>query len=656
MQRLRYLFLACCLVYSMAAFGQKEDWLPITQHDLQIKEVPGNPGAPAIQLYYANYIDDNSQSEFIYHRIKILNESGRKYADVEIPSGGGLEMRNLKARTIHPDGSIVEFTGKPFDKTVFKGRGLKLVYKTFTMPDVTIGSIIEYRFRQSFRSSFAFSSDNWILQHDLYTVKEDFSFKPFEGGVGYYWPGAEISWVTLNLKDKEPVKKGRGVELSLENMPGFESEGLMPPEDNYKPAVRFFYSRTDLNTSDKFWREVGKQMNETIDHFIGNHKEIREAATEAIGNETDPEKKLRKLYARAQQIRNLSYERERTKQEVKKEKIKDNEGVVEVLKRGYGDKWDINRLFIALARAAGFRASVVMASNRSDLFFDKELLSLGALGTEIADVNVNGKEVFLEPGARFCPYGTLRWMHTSTAGLKLDKKGGAFITMPPAPYNESETQRIAQVAVDESGTLKGELIVRFLGQEALERRVNALDEDDAGKKKDLEDELKDWLPAGAIVKLTHVQGWEATDEPLAARFSVEIPSYATLAGKRLILPSYLFQLKQKDAFKHADRKYPIYFSYAFTERDRVTIKLPSGYLLESLPQPRDAKLGYAAYKSISQPENGSLVTQRILLFNGIYFDASKYHDLQQFFSTIEAGDEQQAVLHLAGGTSAQKVN
>lgn len=640
----------------MAAFGQKEDWLPITPHDLQIKEVPGNPGAPAIQLYYANYIDDNSQSEFIYHRIKILNESGRKYADVEIPSGGGLEVRNLKARTIHPDGSIVEFTGKPFDKTVFKGRGLKLVYKTFTMPDVTIGSIIEYRFKQSFRSSFAFSSDNWILQHNLFTVKEDFSFKPFEGGNAYYWPGAQISWVTLNLKNKEPSKKGREVELSLENMPGFESEGLMPPEDNYKPAVRFFYSRSDLDTSDKFWREVGKQMNETIDRFIGNHKEIREAATAAIGNETDPEKKLRKLYARAQQIKNLSYERERTGQELKKEKIKDNEGVVEVLKRGYGDKWDINRLFIALARAAGFQASVVMASNRSDLFFDKEILSLGALGTEIADVNVNGKEVFLEPGARFCPYGTLRWMHTSTAGLKLDKKGGTFITMPPAPYSESETQRIAQVAVDESGTLKGELIVRFLGQEALERRVNALDEDDAGKKKDLEDELKDWLPAGAIVKLTHVQGWEATDEPLAARFSVEIPSYATLAGRRLILPSYLFQLKQKDAFKHADRKYPVYFSYAFTERDRVTIKLPSGYLLESLPQPRDAKLGYAAYKSISQPESGSLVTQRILLFNGIYFDVSKYHDLQQFFSTIEAGDEQQAVLHLAGGTNAQKVN
>src|SRR6267142_4606640 len=80
----RYFWLVACLLLSLPLFAQKEDWLPVAKEDLQLKQVPGDPGAPAIQLYYANYIDDSQDYEFIYHRIKILNESGKQYADVEI--------------------------------------------------------------------------------------------------------------------------------------------------------------------------------------------------------------------------------------------------------------------------------------------------------------------------------------------------------------------------------------------------------------------------------------------------------------------------------------------------------------------------------------------------------------------------------------------
>ncbi len=69
----------CCLaifscLMSSWCLGQKEDWLPVTAQDWQIKDVPGNPGAPAIQLYYADTRDDSHQYQFIYSRIKILND------------------------------------------------------------------------------------------------------------------------------------------------------------------------------------------------------------------------------------------------------------------------------------------------------------------------------------------------------------------------------------------------------------------------------------------------------------------------------------------------------------------------------------------------------------------------------------------------------
>src|ERR1700746_2412712 len=260
---MRYCLFCFCylLISSFCCAEQKQDWQPITQEDLQIKDVPGDPGAAAIQLYYANYIDDSTQTEFEYHRIKILTEKGKKWADVEIPAGTGLNVKELKARTIRPDGSIVEFTGKPFEKTIIKGRGIKILVKTFTLPEANIGSIVEYKYKLEYEDTL--TSDHWVLQHELYTVKEDFTFKGFEGRLlGYeYESGSRIAWICLHVKNNEvPSKvKESGAELHLQKLPGIETEEYMPPESNYKPEVYFFYVNPFVKSADGYWEDRGKK-------------------------------------------------------------------------------------------------------------------------------------------------------------------------------------------------------------------------------------------------------------------------------------------------------------------------------------------------------------------------------------------------------------
>jgi len=652
---IRLLFsVALLAVFIAPAQAQKEDWQPITQHDLEMKQVPDNPGADAVQLYYADFINDQEQTEFFYVRIKVLNEKGKSHADVElvIPPEGSIS--GLKARTIQPDGRITEFTGKPFQKTVIKTRGVKVLAKAFTMPEVNVGSIIEYKYKIQWPGII---TDNyWTIQHALYTVKESFRMKPYSGGLEGFENGYQVAALYSHMpKNIKPVQKSGGYELDVENMPAFESEGYMPPEEDLKPQMRFFYISTGSSTPDKFWQDAGRKWNDEAEHFIGNHKEISQAAAQAIGNETDPEQKLRKLYARAQQVRNLSYERERTDQEQKKEKIKSNQNAGDVLARGFGDRDDITRLFVALARSAGFDASIVRVSDRKNKFFDKGLLSRRQLDSEIAVVNQGGKDIYLDPGTKFCPYGYLRWIRTSTQGIKLDKKGGVFVIAPAAPYDKAMIRRNAEMALDRGGNLTGTITVKFEGGDALEHRLDELDTDEAGKKKDLEDELQGWLPTGAIIKMTKAEGWAASDDPLTAVFSVEMPGYASAAGKRFLVPAYLFQARQLDAFKHVDRKFPVYFPYAFGEVDRVNIKLPEGYTLENVPQSQTARLGYAGYQNLTQFDGKQLVTQRILQVNGIFFKLEVYPEVKDFFGKVQAGDEQQAVL-IGGSTSAQKTN
>jgi hypothetical protein len=382
---------------------------------------------------------------------------------------------------------------------------------------------------------------------------------------------------------------------------------------------------------------------------------VKEAALKAIGSETEPGMKLRKIYERVQQLRNLTFERLRTPEERRAEHIQTNNNVGDVLAHGYGTFEDLTLLFVAMARSAGIDASPVMVPDRRRRFFVRDWTSQRQIDSIIAAVNLNGKDMYLEPGTRFCPYGFVRWNHTVIDALKLDRKGGTFVKAPSMSYDKSVTNRNANMTLSEDGAIKGNIVLEFKGAEALEHRLDAIDRDEAGRKKDLEDELKQWLPTGAVVKMAMAQGWEDGDAPLVARFDVEVPNYATLAGKRLLIPAFLFQLKQNQAFAHSQRKYPVYFPYPFTDNDVVTMKVPQGFTLESVPQPEDAKLPYARYQNVSNFDGLQLVTQRQFAFNAIFLPLDKYSELKSFFGKVQAGDEQQAVLH-GGNVSAQKGN
>jgi Domain of Unknown Function with PDB structure (DUF3857)/Transglutaminase-like superfamily len=651
---LRGFAFAACVMLPVALSGQKEAWLPINPQDLAVREVPGNPGAPAIQLYYSQYINDNdvnNEGEYIYRRIKILNDKGIKYADVEIRLPGDFTLVDLKARTIHPDGKIIDFTGKAFDKVIAKGKGFKYLAKTFTLPDVTLGSILEYRYKLNYPPGIL-PAHEWIAQHDLYTVKEDFHIQSYTGPIRGVEGGVGLSLFPNLPKNAKVERKGESFELRLEDVPAFDEESYMPPRDSYVYHVTMAYGGREMTSPEKFWQDAGLRWNDDAEHFIGDYKEIKAAAAEAAGSETGLDKKLRKLYSRTQQIRNLTYERERTEEEDKKESLKPNQNVVDVLDRGYGNQIEITRLFVALARAAGFEASILRSGNRGERIFDRNLLYSDQLDTEIALVRLNGDNLYLDPGTRFCPFGLLRWVRTSTKALKLDHKGGAFVDVPMALYLMAVVSRSADLSLDVDGTLTGELTVQFKGSEALERRLEALETDDAGREMNLEDEVKEWLPPGASVKVKTVQGWESSDDPLEARFMITVPSYASVVGKHLLVAGYLYQTTRRDAFKQQQRKFPVYFPFAFEEDDKVRMQVPAGFSLGSIPQALSANIGYADYQSVSQFDGNELLTQRALRVNGIFFRPEQYAEVRGFFNKVQSGDEQQAVLQ-GGSIHAQ---
>jgi hypothetical protein len=662
----RKLLFVTILAYACGSAAQKptQDWLPITQQDKEIKDVPAPwpQGAAAVQLYFSYYKDDNEKFISVYKRIKILRDPGKKYGDVEIELQPGRSLKQLAARTIHPDGTILDYTGKPFEKIIFKARGVSYAAATFTLPDITIGSIVEYRYVLNLPPHIVDQISSWPIEHELFTLKEDLRFRAFQGVVEVPTerkrgtPRSQVSYTYVNQLDPAIPEQTNDnlMHLQLTNVPPFEPEEYMPPEDQFKPELYFYYGGRETASPDTFWDEWARIESEYKNKFIGSFSQIRDKAIQLIGSESDPEKKLRLLYAAAQQIRNLSYERERTSEERKKENLKPNRNTEEVLAHGYGTDSDINYLFVALARAAGFDADVLQVSDRAERSFNKMVLSLAQFKTELATVQLNGKGLLLDPGTRYCPFGLLRWRYTDTQAMKFTPSGAQFTTTPdPAA---SPVRRRAVVSVSSEGSLHGEISVELNGEEALEHRLDALNTDEAGRSKRFEEELQSWLPAGATVRLKDATGWDAPDQPLTARFEISIPSFASVAGKRLLVPSLLLTTLHRNMFTSEIRRYPIAFPYSFEESDEVSISLPSGYTVEVPPYRRKAGLSYASYLVSSEVADNKLTTHRSFSVEGVNFPPEKYSELKEFFNIVQSGDSGQCVLQSNSDAASPAAN
>ena len=156
------------------------DWPAISPEDLSTTSIKEQPGAPAVILLREETDDDMNNTHQVYERIKILTDAGREYANVEIPyRRRGFSIGGISGRTVHGDGSVIPFEGKPFDKAVVKGGGIRIDVKSFTLPDVQVGSIIDYRYSLRYDDHLLLPPE-WEVQDELFQRKAYFKFIPFQ--------------------------------------------------------------------------------------------------------------------------------------------------------------------------------------------------------------------------------------------------------------------------------------------------------------------------------------------------------------------------------------------------------------------------------------------------------------------------------------------
>jgi hypothetical protein len=206
-------------------------------------------------------------------------------------------------------------------------------------------------------------------------------------------------------------------------------------------------------------------------------------------------------------------------------------------------------------------------------------------------------------------------------------------------------QRKADLRVEDDG-LKGTVTATFTGQEALIRRLRG--DDEAARTKALEEEAKGWFPNGAILKLVKADDLSSSADAVVATFDVSLPNVLSSAGTRTLVPLSVFTIIAKNPFAPSTRTQPIYFQYARSIRDEVTITVPPPMEIVSLPQAADLSVGVLKYSSNIRQNGNEVVFHRTMTIDAMFVERQYYGALRNFFAAVGNADQRPLVINRAG--------
>lgn len=627
-----------------------------TQDELKMTADPAAPAAAAVYLYYEEIDNDPLHYKSIYARIKVLTDKGKDLATVNIPyERSQFKITNVEGRTIHPDGTVYKLTTKPEDLMTSKSGDQVLARKVFTLPNVTVGSILEYRYQIRYDDSHL-SSPFWEIQRDYYVHKAHYAFTPFENFMPHAQAMNSSTVVTdakgnavntlvwwYNLPKGVTVVQGmKDYSVDVSDVPPAPDEEYMPPIQSLLYKVFFYYS---ARNAQEYWANAAKNWSKDVDKFAETSGTIKAAVAGIVLPSDSEQVKAEKLYKAVQALDNTDYTRAKSASEMKALKMKVARHAEDTWKQKSGSSDDIAMLYLAMARAAGLTAFAMRVVDRNHAIFDPSLMDTGQFDDTLVLVGIGGKGVLLDPGEKMCSFGQVSWTHSEAGGMRQSAKEAGFERTPGQSYTDNTLTRSGDVTLDSNGGMTAYFSYTMRGQEAMRWRQTAIEENADDLKKDFDKWVQPTMPQGVEAHIDHFLGLDDPSVNLIAIVKAK-GTLGTALPKRLLLPGVFFESRGREPFvKEAQRLEPVDMHYAEETTDEVTYHLPAGYEVEGAPQDvNDLWKGHAQYILKSQTGTGQITVDRLLARAFDLVKADEYQDLRGFYQKAAAADGSELVL------------
>jgi hypothetical protein len=299
-QTIIFLFLIfTTLLLRLAMAGEDFVWEKITDKDWQVAPDSTKGIRNAVVLFEKIVTDDRDllNNKFyvtIYRRIKIFNAEGRKWGDFSLPYlNKKQKIEFIRGRTVLPDGQEFPLLETQiFEKEIFKAKGLKIRQKSFSLPGVADGCIVEYALKYRLPSFYGV----WIIQKEIPVLYGEYRWLFYRGkGLSeiyalfnsvltpnYLW----LNTTAKYLAEQRPsIKEPTEVFFAANNVPAFETEPQALPEVALQAQVRCYYSSAVSPAA--FWGQLSQNLSSTLEGYTKSNKRSRDARDSFRGHKTD---------------------------------------------------------------------------------------------------------------------------------------------------------------------------------------------------------------------------------------------------------------------------------------------------------------------------------------------------------------------------------
>jgi hypothetical protein len=542
----------------------------------------------AVLLYSENTVTVLSADKIkktVRTAYKILRPGGRDYGLVAVPFNLHQKVTSVHGWCIPAQGKDYEVKDKDaVEVSLPKIEGSELITdvkaKLLRIPAPDPGNTIGWEYEVEEQPLVL--QDVWSFQHES-PVRESHYSLQLPAGWEY-----KASWV--NYPETMPGSAGSNQwQWVVSNVKGIRKEGDMPPLDGIagQMIVSFFPPGGAAANGLASWQQMGTWYRNLASGRLDASPEIKQrvAALSTPGGTL-----LTRMMAIAQFVQH----------DIRYVAIELGIGglqphsATDVFLHRYGDCKDKATLMASMLHEIGVDSyHVVINSERGSVTpdmpahlggFDHMILAIklpDGLNNPLLVATLQhprlGKLLFFDPTNELTPFGQIGGYLQANYGLLVTPDGGELVEVPKQPLAMNSIHRTASLALDATGTLKGEVKEVRVGDRAWSQRwALRTTTKDIDRIKPIEELLAGSISTFQITKAS-VVNFAQTDLPFGFNYSFEAANYAKNAGNLLLVRPRVIGSKSSGLLETQEpRNFPVEFEGPAQDTDTFEIALPSG--------------------------------------------------------------------------------
>jgi len=543
-------------------------------------------------------IKDDNTMEFVQHYlIKILNDRGKRYAEIEVGYDSTYDKIEIDfARTIKSDGQVIS-VGEKHIRDVSRYLNYPLYsnarVKIISMPEVANGAFIEYQVRltrgklvaqEHFNTLYALQSLDPI-QSARFTVALPKGRALYQRILNEQYKTTQVDLIPKKITDENKDV----YTWEFHDIPQIIPEPGMPPLSEITPVI-LLSTFSAWDEIYQWWWELAKDKIEADDPMKAKVKELTEGKTSLL-------EKARAIYNfTARDVRYVAIEYGQAGYEPHR--------ASEIFKNKYGDCKDKSILLISMLKEIGVEAYPVLIGTKGVVIVPEDFPTI-VFNHCIILVKLGDQEIFLDPTGETVLFGDLPGGDQGRKVLVFFEQEWKLMDTPKFPAEHNRALSKTTLHFDEAENIQAARTVFTFGSYDQSQRYRLRYTMPILIEENIKQRIQDIIPGAKLLDY-YIENLESMEEQIQLKYHFEGSEFLLRAGGdwRIIpqLSSIDLDLASKDS-----RKYPIDFSIPKITEDILEIKLPKHYRAKALPEAIVEETPWFTYESSYQYQGDAII-------------------------------------------------